>query len=438
MRPRSLACLLLIAPAACSPPAAPAVAVAPTVASATIGAPTIAPPARFPLPERLPARYLRTLEYDPGGYDIASPPGGPARGDPTDLLLGDLLFHSPSTLGARARQMGISCQSCHPNGATNAAFSIPGLGDRPGNIDLTTRFFRPGAADDRDDPVNIPSLRGARFTAPYGHDGRTASLAEFVQGVVAGEFDGDPLPPRELAALVRYVEELDFLPNAALDEQGHLRAPASEAALRGEAIFVRPMRGFDGKSCASCHEPGAFFRDGRVHRVGSGPGLVPHALDDGYETPTLLGLAESAPYFHDGRFATLGEVVRFFDDRFALGLSDAERADLTAYVEVVGAVDRPVDDRPIARKLSQAFAYAGLLADPIARIREAAREALLVELAAAPAELSARAATLRARIQALPIAQGPIALPQARALRRELTILAADWGGVLSARGQHR
>jgi cytochrome c peroxidase len=31
------------------------------------------------------------------------------------------------------------------------------------------------------DPVRIPSLRGARYLAPYGHDGRMASLRDFVR-----------------------------------------------------------------------------------------------------------------------------------------------------------------------------------------------------------------------------------------------------------------
>src|SRR5262245_40752089 len=96
-----------------------------------------APPAL--LPEPMPARYLRTLAHDPGGYD-------PTRADGViDLLLGDLLFHSPHILGAEARRAGLSCNACHPNGATNATLVIEGVSDRPGNVDLTTAHFRPGA-----------------------------------------------------------------------------------------------------------------------------------------------------------------------------------------------------------------------------------------------------------------------------------------------------
>jgi hypothetical protein len=158
-----------------------------------------APPPAAPslLPERLPARYLRTLAHDPGGYD-------PTRSEGViDLLLGDLLFHSPHILGPEARRLGLSCHVCHPNGATNATLVIAGVSDRPGNVDLTTAHFRAGADDRIADPINTPSLRGARFTSPYGRDGRTASLSEFVRDVVSNEFGGAPLPPAQLSALTR-------------------------------------------------------------------------------------------------------------------------------------------------------------------------------------------------------------------------------------------
>src|SRR5262249_51555653 len=119
----------------------------------------------------MPARYLRSLEIDPGGYDAAAPPGGSKlAGMPNDLLLGDLLFHSPQTLGPRAQAMNVSCDTCHPNGATHRGLSIEGLSDRPGNVDLSSPFFRRASDDGVFDPVNVPSLRGCRYTAPYGVD----------------------------------------------------------------------------------------------------------------------------------------------------------------------------------------------------------------------------------------------------------------------------
>lgn len=389
---------------------------------------------RFALPTRLPARYLRTLEHDPGGYDPASPPGGPARGGASDLLLGDLLFHSPATLGPRAREAGISCQSCHPNGAANAGFSLLGVADKPGLVDVSTNYFRKGSDDGLANPLSIPSLRGARFTAPYGHDGRTASLAEFVQSVVTTEFDGRPLEGRELAALVRYVQDLDFLPCSNLDERARVTDRAGPAARRGEALFAKPFAGFDGKSCASCHDPSTFFRDGKVHRLGSVAKASARAIEDGEETPTLLGTSETAPYFHDGRFATIAEVVDWFDASFHLGLSKDERADLTAYTTAVGAVDRGEDDRPLARRLAQTFAYVELAEDEDARVRVAAIEEVWLALASPPSPVARRANELRARVLALRdrLARAPAPREDVRATHDELVRLAADWAGAVT------
>lgn len=443
-RARHLAAILLATSiAGCSPHAAPPPGRASASTASSSATANIAASPRFPLPARLPARYLRTLAHDPGGYDAVSPPGGPSRAHVTDLLLGDLLFHSPSTLGPRAREHGLSCQSCHPNGAAHTTFAIEGFTDRPGHVDVSTGNFRAAADDGITNPISIPSLRGARFTGPYGHDGRTASLAEMVQTVVTSEFDGVPLSLRKLAALVRYVQDLDFLPNSNLDARSALTSVASPAAQRGQALFRRPTAAFDGGSCASCHHPSTFFRDGGVHRLGSGTLPSPHAVDNGIETPTLLGTVETAPYFHDGRFATLADVVAWFDSSYALQLSDTEQADLTAYLKAVGAVDRPHDTRPLGRRLSHTFAYIALVADADVDVRRAAIDAVVVELnnllstvdlpmrAATISVLANRAATLRTRVAALPVTSGPIASHETRALRRDLTHFAADWAGAL-------
>jgi mono/diheme cytochrome c family protein len=411
-----------------------------TLAALGAGAASPSEPAPPAVPAPLPARYLRTLAHDPGGYDPAA-----LDGVVVDLLLGDLLYHSPATLGPVARRAGLSCQTCHPNGATSATLFIDGASDRPGNVDLTTAHFRAGADNRIDDFVNVPSLRGVRFTGPYGRDGRTASLAEFIRDVIVNEFGGAPLPPAQLSALTRYVQELDFLPNANLDERGRLAARAGDRARRGEKLFVAPRAGFDGGSCATCHVRSSFFRDGRAHRLGTGTPPSPHAIDDGFETPTLLGTAESAPYFHDGRFATLADVVAWFDGRFGLGLRAGERADLTAYLEAVGAVDRREDDRPLAKKMTDVFLYLGLLVDGEARddrnVWAAALDAVVDELGRHPRApaVAATVASLDSELRGLAARTrggAPLAplRPAVAEARRRLVRLAADWAGALAGR----
>ncbi|HXU03065.1 MAG TPA: cytochrome c peroxidase, partial [Polyangia bacterium] len=218
---------------------------------------------------------------------------------------------------------------------------------------------------------------------------------------------------------------------------------ASASARRGEILFTTPRAGFDGASCATCHVRTSFFRDGQVHRLTSGRLPSPHAIEDGFETPTLLGTAESAPYFHDGRFATLADVVAWFDRTFILGLTAAERADLTAYVQAVGAVDRRADDRPRAQRMVETFVYLGLLVEGDARddraIWNAAIDAALAEIARHPraAAVESTIAALEGRLRALATRVNAGASLSALRLevvdtRRRLIRLAADWAGALA------
>jgi cytochrome c peroxidase len=48
--------------------------------------------------------------------------------------------------------------------------------------------------------------------------------------------------------------------------------------------------------------------------------------------PVLRGLAARAPYFHNGSAATLAEVVEFYNQRFAIGFSEQQKADLVAFL----------------------------------------------------------------------------------------------------------
>jgi hypothetical protein len=246
--------------------------------------------------------------------------------------LGNLAFNSPYILGGVAQKAHISCSSCHVNGASNPKLFIPGLSTRPGNFDTTSSLFNLKTDNGVLDPVTIPSLRGVRLLAPYGHDGRTASLRDFVRNVIVNEFGG-PVPSQQiLDAIMVYVEDIDFLPNPNLDQGGRLKSGADASQQRGEVLFAKPFPRDPSMSCAGCHMPSAAFVDHRQHDIGSG-GL--------YKTPTLLNADFGAPYFHDGRFDNYGQVIDHFNRVFDLGLSAQDRADLAAYLTAVGDGVRP-------------------------------------------------------------------------------------------------
>ena len=271
------------------------------------------------------------------------------------IKLGNLAFSSPSILGNVAQQAGISCETCHVNGAGNARLFVPKMSTRPGNFDTTGPLFNPKADNSVLDPVRIPSLRGARYLAPYGADGRMGSLRDFVRNVIVNEFAGAEPSPAILDAIVAYIQDIDFLPNQSLGPTGRLVGKISDAERRGEALFAKPFPHDPGLNCAACHIPSAAFVDHQQHDVGSG-GL--------FKTPTLRNADFNAPYFHDGRFDSYDQVVAHFDRVFELGLSAQDQKELVAYLTAVGDAAMPYE-QGAGTVLKEIDDFASLLATAI-------------------------------------------------------------------------
>ncbi len=319
--------------------------------------------------------------------------------DETDLPLvafGDMLFDSAQIFGSPARDLGIACSTCHNRSDINQRFFIPGASHQPGAIDVDGAFFNPIFNDRRDDPIDIPSLRGLRFTGPYGRDGRFASLRDFTRNVIVGEFGGPEPTPFMLDALVGYMLEFDFLPNSMLTTDGQLTDTAPEAARRGEAIFNRPFAGLGERSCASCHVPDGNFLDRQAHDIGSATPAYTGARAGAFDTPTLLGTVYTSPYFHDGSLPTLAAVVDWFDETKTLGLTNAERADLTAYLEAVGTADKPyeafdAENTPFRLAFAELTTFASTL-DTLLPRRDAEHILLLTDTVGA--DLAADASTM--------------------------------------------
>ena len=327
------------------------------------------------------------LQFEEAGEDEANLPL---------VAYGDMLFDSPEIFSGPARELGIACSTCHNRSDINQRFFIPGASHNPGSVDVDGTFFNPMFNDRRADPIDIPSLRGLRFTGPYGRDGRFASIRDFTRNVIVNEFAGAEPTPFMLDAIVAYMTEFDFLPNAMLTGDGRLTDAAPEAAWRGEAIFNRPFDGLDGQSCASCHVPNGNFLDRQAHDIGSVTAAYEGSRGGALDTPTLLGTVYTAPHFHDGSMPTLASVVDWFDTTRSLGLTEPERADLTAYLETVGAADEPyevfdAENTPFRLAFAELTTFASTL-DALLPRRDAEHILLLTDTVAA--DLSADAGTM--------------------------------------------
>lgn len=288
------------------------------------------------IPVKLPPGHNLNKQLPRPRQILAMAERGVSESETTLIALGDMAFDSPFIFGDPATSLQISCNTCHNKGVTNPNFFIPGISSNGGGLDVSNSFFAPHANNGHFDPVDIPDLRGIRFTAPYGRNGRFASLREFTRNVIVNEFNGAEPDPIMLDALIAYMNEFEFLPNPALNGDGTLTDEAPAAAKRGEKLFTTPMVQLNDQSCASCHIPSNNFLDRRNHDIGSVEGGSEYSLDRTLDTPTLLSSAFTAPYMHDGSLATLRDVVDWFDNEFVLEYSESEKSDLTVYLETVG------------------------------------------------------------------------------------------------------
>lgn len=169
-----------------------------------------------------------------------------------------------------------------------------------------------------------------------------SAVAEFVDGL--GTFDSkfDRAAEKSTNGLDMDVNFSDF----------------TAAENRGKAIYM--------ESCAGCHS--SVF--GRPVMNAANNGLAMQYEDAGiggftqitsdmytFKIPTLRNVAQSAPYMHDGRFATLEDVVDFYSDNVAdhpklhelmrdesgqpmrLNLSNDDKAALVAFLETLTDID---------------------------------------------------------------------------------------------------
>jgi len=104
------------------------------------------------------------------------------------------------------------------------------------------------------------------------------------------------------------------------------------AAKRGEALFA-------GKAdCARCHVPPTYTEPGwnlhTAQEIGIDEFQADRSPERRYRTAPLKGLwtHTKGGFYHDGRFATLLEVIDHYNAHFGLGLTTSEKQDLAQFM----------------------------------------------------------------------------------------------------------
>lgn len=239
---------------------------------------------------------------------------------PKVIQLGKKLFNDPSF----SSDGTVSCGSCHqPAGAFSqtghtVSHGVAGrLGTRnsPGlyNLAWHTSLMWDGGANNLETQILIPLQSHEEMDlTPQELVARVAASAEYRQAFRDAYGDSEINLARILKTITQFMAVL-VSDNAKWDQvqRGEASFTAEEKA--GEKVFA--------VACAACHKPPLFsdfaFRSNGLS-VGavndSGRMRITGVPADRYrfKTPSLRNWAFSAPYFHDGRTATLDAVLAHY------------------------------------------------------------------------------------------------------------------------------
>ncbi|MBL8953127.1 MAG: c-type cytochrome [Myxococcaceae bacterium] len=227
-------------------------------------------------------------------------------------VAGRKLFFSAADSRMSASTTGISCASCHLEGRE----------------DSHVWNFSDG-------PRQTPSLAGRMLskTAPFHWNGEFEGLTQFMATTVNHRMGGVGVSAAMEAQIMAFIESQPVADNP------HRSAQLSERQQRGFAAFAKAQ-------CNTCHK-GETLTDNSFVNVGTyvtGKTVnddVRRFMHGGLNTPSLLGVARTGPYLHDGSAMTLKE--RITKDRASgnglhgnvQALSETEVDDLVEYLKAL-------------------------------------------------------------------------------------------------------
>jgi cytochrome c peroxidase len=259
--------------------------------------------------------------------------------------LGRKLFYD----GRLSKDGTISCGSCHKqeNSFADDAAKLVSLGvaDKQGtrntttivNMAWSTSFFWDGRESDLDKqpvhPIENPVEMDEHLPVVVDKIKQDATY----KMMFAKAFGSTEVTQTNLLKALSQFMVLCTSSNSKYDKvqrsEGETFSTEEQA---GKTIFKQ--------RCAPCHSTD-LFTDNKFHSNGIIPGplkdsgryLFTKDLADVYlfKTPSLRNVAKSAPYMHDGRFATLSDVLDHYVNNSGIGILAGEKAKVIAFLNTL-------------------------------------------------------------------------------------------------------
>jgi cytochrome c peroxidase len=255
---------------------------------------------------------------------------------PQKVALGRLLFWDPILSGTK----DVACATCHDpkfgysdgqplskgvavarrNSQTILNTALNGVGEdgaydpsaAPMFWDVRVRSLEAQALE----PIkSLEEMRGTAYPAEHALDAIVSRLRATTEyATLFGQAFGgaQPVTAANLGKALAAFERTIVAMNAPYDR--YTRGDVSAMT----ASQVNGMQQFRQAGCANCHS-GPMFSDFKLHVLGV-PDNAQSAMSDtgseksyAFRTPSLRNLSDTAPYMHSGVFASLNDVVRFYN-----------------------------------------------------------------------------------------------------------------------------
>lgn len=299
-----------------------------------------------PAPVAVHAAPVSSLAALPSG--VVRPLPESVAFDPRQVELGKRLFDDRRL----SSDGSVSCATCHvlQKYGTDGLPVSAGVRGRQGEMNAPSVFncafnfrqFWDGRADTLEDqidgPVGNPREMDADWTMVMDRLAQDADLQRLARSAY-----GRPLDPAVVRSAIAAFERSLVTPDSPFDR--YLRG--DEKALSAEA--VTGWRRFRELGCIACHQGvnlggnmyatmgvmGDYFNGRSVRKVDLGLYNRTGRDEDKFKfkVPSLRNVAETGPYFHDGRVNSLDQAVADMA-RYQLGLdlNDADRQALIAFL----------------------------------------------------------------------------------------------------------
>ena len=270
--------------------------------------------------------------YDVTPYTIITPSGFPdmiiPENNPTTvegIALGEKLFNDPILSSNNT----LSCVDCH---IKNSSFSDPNqlsigidgfLGNRNAstliNLGWNSSFNWDGSAKTLEEQAFEPVTNTLEMHNTWENVENTLNSNSEYLSLFKQSFNINYIDSVHIVKAIAQYERSLVSANSKFDEFYRGEESLTLSELNGYAIYNSEQG-----DCFHCHGT-LLFTDNLFHNNGldseepfSDIGLAEvsnNPLDNGkFKTPTLRNIEYSAPYMHDGRFATLEEVVTHYNE----------------------------------------------------------------------------------------------------------------------------